>query len=450
MKNFKSKFEKLYSLVMEQISDKKFDEIKVQAKKEAENFTNKLSHNEVLNNVLNLSSQKDFDDFLMDTYRTIIKGSKEQFTGDVRQLSTNLKIEDQKKFGFDKLSEKSKKFKDYKKEHPEASLEDYKISIIRNNVSKLDDIAKLYAPEFRQLMKIYENRNKLGISIDELIDKNIIDTIYEKYKNYELSHDFIETLFNFNNITKNGANIGKGEFIICLFVKGSEWPVDNCDVAIDGKKYEVKGSLAKVGESNSPIDILNDTVDKIKQDYLLNVPKEKQIDIQQFNIFKDEMKSNTKFREAFNFIRSSTGGNIFTVGKNGSGGIIGIIRKLYDYENCEDKNKIDDMIKSYLNNFYSKNIQNCSDKNILDLADIQSNNYKVLEDKFYLKFLEEYKRHLDFEGIIYIGDDHIFHLFDGSSIENIFNKMEPFIDRNYPTFTKLEKQNFANRIVMKK
>ena len=97
---------------------------------------------------------------------------------------------------------------------------------------------------------------------------DIVEVISKKYASYDLSKDFILRLFNFNNIKKNGANIGAGEFLICLFVKNSEWPVDNCDVAINGQKYEIKGKQAKVGEVNRPIDILNETLNKIKNDYL--------------------------------------------------------------------------------------------------------------------------------------------------------------------------------------
>ena len=447
----KSKFLNLYHLVLEQLSDEDFLAVKSQAKKESEKFVKKLTQNEVLNDVLNLTSQEDFQNFLNDIYRTIITGSKGKFIGDIRQLSNSLNVEDDK-LKLSKLTEKSQKYKEFKKENPDASLEDYKIKLIRDNISKLDDIARLYSVEFRQLMRIYENRNELGLSLQELKGRNIIKTIYERYKEYDLSEEFITRLFNFDNIKKNGANIGKGEFLICLFIKNSEWPVDNCDVAIDGNKYEIKGSEAKIGETESPVNIFNKMIVRIKSDYDQNVKRKDQIDLTKYNFFKG--KITPEFRDAFNFIRgdrSSNPGDIFSGGEGGCG-IIWLIRKMYNYENLNSQNErdeIDQMILDYLNEFYSNNIIGYSGSDMFTLADIQSNDYNVLRDKFCLKILEYYKNSLGFKGIIYIGEDHILHLFDGSA-NNIFKKMKPYMQINYPSFTSLEKQQFHNRIIMAK
>ena len=278
--------------------------------------------------------------------------------------------------------------------------------------------------------------------MEELIDKDIVEVISEKYASFDLPKDFILRLFNFNNIKKNGANIGAGEFLICLFVKNSEWPVDNCDVAINGQKYEIKGRQAKVGEVNSPIDILNETLNKIKNDYLnkTNNP----LNLKNYKCFSKEALTIAAYRQIFNF---KTGkGNIFD-----ENGIIGIVRKLYNYDqvDSDEKLKIDTLITSYLNYFYPKNIIGESSSNMYQLSDIQSNDFSLLQNKYFIKVLNNYKAHLKFNGLIFIGDDHLLHLFNGDG-EELLNKMLPYIDINSPRFQSLETQNFSNRIIMKK
>ena len=436
-----NKFYNLYNLVMEDLKKSyNFNDLKKQAVAETSKFCNSLKENPIINDVLNLSSKEDFNDFLNDTYRNIIKGAKQKFEGDIREMSTSLKIEDNKKIL--NVNEKNRKFKEFKKSHPDATIEDYKIHLIRSNASKLDDIAKLYPPEFKQLIEIYTNRDKLGIGLEELIDKDIVEVISKKYASYDLSKDFILRLFNFNNIKKNGANIGAGEFLICLFVKNSEWPVDNCDVAINGQKYEIKGKQAKVGEVNSPIDILNETLNKIKNDYLnkTNNP----LNLKNYKCFSKEALTVAAYRQIFNF--KTGNGNIFD-----ENGIIGIVRNLYNYDqvNSDEKLKIDTLITSYLNYFYPKNIIGESSSNLYQLADIQSNDFSLLQNKYFIKVLNNYKAHLNFNGLIFIGDDHLLHLFNGDG-EELLNKMLPYIDINSPRFQSLETQNFSNRIIMKK
>ena len=459
-RNFTSKFDKLVDKIL---LESNFSTIKDRAIEKADDFGKNLKRDKILSPELNLSDEKSFQEFKNEIYRDIMQGQRSKTLGDVREMSYSLDIEDLKEKGLDK----KKEMKAWLKENPDKTLDDYKLYKIRESESKLDTIFALYPVEFRQISNLFKRRAEIGITLDELKNKNIVDVIVSKYKDsFNFSKEFITKLFDFNEIKKNGANIGKGEFLLCLFIKGCKWPAEKCDISINDVKYEVKGSEAKVGESNGPEDILNGFMELVKVDFINNfksLESTKNLTqrlVDAFKIFENrEDTENRNFME-FQKLNNSTGfitkmKELYEpmIAKAKEHGLQSIICRRKEYK-LDDPGIMNGIISDYMNHFYQVNIKGGKDSDFY-ISPSDLNDIDKMQTKYWKTILQIYKDGstgsdgLGFDGIIFIGDDKILHIFEGSA-ENIVEAMKPFIDRNYPKFGSHSKQNYANRIVMKK
>lgn len=172
----------------------------------------------------------------------------------------------------------------------------------------------------------------------------------------------------------------------------------------------MKGSQAKVGETNRPFNEMSTILDKMHYDFikLFDERQDEAEDLFRKAVPAYDDISVASNRKLFNF--KSLGGDT---------GFIRLVNDLYSNEfvlaNANhkiDKANLESLVKDYIGKFYEANLQDKTKAGFsIENLSMGRSFIGKIRDEYCLSVLRSYRKSLDFDEMIYIGEDRVLHVF---------------------------------------